>query len=186
VKSSDKPLKEELFVSDREEKRAQFEPQRQRSKIPLVVGLVVALLAVGAGFWAFEKQEVNGKYPAVSVRAGQVVIPLEQVSDGQAHFFSHAYKDGVIDFFVLKSHDGVIRVAFDTCDVCYRDRQGYRQEGDHMVCNNCGQQFRSDLINEVKGGCNPAPLSGTIRADQLVIAEADLLEGAWYFQPQQI
>ena len=30
-----------------------------------------------------------------------------------------------------------------------------------MVCNNCGQKFSSDLINEIKGGCNPAPLERT-------------------------
>jgi uncharacterized membrane protein len=51
-----------------------------------------------------------------------------------------------------------------------------------MVCNNCDQRFRTDRINEVKGGCNPAPLERTVAGDRVVIAEADIAKGAWYFQ----
>ena len=36
-----------------------------------------------------------------------------------------------------------------------------------MVCNNCGQRFPSNLINEVRGGCNPSPLERTIEEDEL-------------------
>ncbi|HEY7527662.1 MAG TPA: Fe-S-containing protein, partial [Candidatus Deferrimicrobiaceae bacterium] len=58
-------------------------------------------------------------------------------------------------YFVLRSSDGTYRAAFDACDVCFRANRGYRQEGDLMVCNQCGQTFPSVKINEVKGGCNP-------------------------------
>jgi uncharacterized membrane protein len=75
----------------------------------------------------------------------------------------------------------VIRAAFDTCDVCYPEKKGYRQEGDFMVCNNCDQKFRTDLINVVKGGCNPAPLQRELQGDQVVIRLAALEEGSWYF-----
>jgi uncharacterized membrane protein len=88
----------------------------------------------------------------------------------------------LIDFFVLKSHDGVLRAAFDACDVCYRERQGYRQQGDEMICVNCGQRFSSDRINEVKGGCNPAPLARNLANGNLVINEQDLRLGARYFE----
>jgi len=175
-------------VVDREEKRAQFEEPRHRGGFARIIVLAVGvLLAAGAGFWAFLGENGgSGKYPAVSARAGEVALPLEEISDGQAHFFSYRHQGETIDFFVLKSHDGVIRTAFDACDVCYQDRKGYRQEGDAMVCINCGQRFPSDLINEVRGGCNPAPLKPSIRDGQLVIAEAALLEGAWYFQQEKI
>ncbi len=81
----------------------------------------------------------------------------------------------------MKSSDGVMRAAFDACDVCFREKKGYRQEGDVMVCNNCGQRFPSTKINVLKGGCNPAPLGRTVQGDSLVINASDIEQGGWYF-----
>ena len=168
-------------MSDRETKRAQFEGAKKKSWLPLLVLGVFMLAGIGLLTWKFSASG-GTKYPAVRVVDGQAAIPLQQVDDGRAHFFS--YKNGAtsIDFFVLKSRDGVMRAAFDACDVCYRDKQGYRQEGDEMVCVNCGQRFHSNLINEVKGGCNPAPLERRESDGRLLIREADLLQGARCFE----
>jgi len=75
----------------------------------------------------------------------------------------------------------VIRAAFDACDVCWREGKGYYQQGDFMVCRNCGRQFASVKVNEVKGGCNPAPLERAIVGDKLVIKAADIVKGSQYF-----
>jgi len=83
-------------------------------------------------------------------------------------------------FFVLKSSDGVIRAAIDACDVCYRSGKGYVQESDFMVCTNCGRRFASTRINEIKGGCNPAPLNRKIIGKNLVIAMKDINANSWY------
>jgi uncharacterized membrane protein len=50
-----------------------------------------------------------------------------------------------------------------------------------MVCNNCGQQFPSVRINEVKGGCNPSPLARSVQGDKLVFKVADIESGSFYF-----
>lgn len=166
-------------MTDRQEKKAQFEHQTS-SKRPLILGVALVLaVALAAAAWGLFGGA--GGYPAVSAKDGVVAIPASQVSDGKTHFFS--YRDGAttINFFVLKSNDGVIRAAFDTCDVCYRDKKGYRQEGDVMVCNACDQRFASDRINEVKGGCNPAPLERVVRDGQVLIPVAALQSGSWYF-----
>ena len=113
---------------------------------------------------------------------GQISIPLADVSDGKARFFTYRSGGTEVKFFVLKSRDGIVRAALDTCDVCYRDKKGYRQEGDFMICNNCDQQFRSDRINEISGGCNPVPLQRTVAGDRLIIPEAELAGGVRYFQ----
>ncbi|BCR05508.1 hypothetical protein DESUT3_25770 [Desulfuromonas versatilis] len=168
-------------MSDRNKKRAQFEQGKKKSLLPVIV--IALVLLVGGGFLGWQYMGANAcKYPLVSATGGQITIPVAKVSDGQAHFFSFQDGQKIIDFFVLKSEDGVIRAALDTCDVCYREKKGYRQEGNHMVCNNCDQKFRSNMINEAKGGCNPAPLNRTVQGDQVVIAAADLLQGAWYFE----
>ena len=75
----------------------------------------------------------------------------------------------------------MIRAAFDACDVCWRAGKGYFQSGDVMVCRNCGRQFASVLVNEVKGGCNPAPLNRAIENGKLIIKVKDILQGKQYF-----
>jgi uncharacterized membrane protein len=115
------------------------------------------------------------------VRDGAVRLAASTFEDGQARWYTYP-ADGVdIQFFVLKSNDGVIRAAFNACDVCFLAKKGYRQEGDEMVCNNCGQRFPSALVNEVRGGCNPSPLERTIEGDEVVIQVDDILAGANYF-----
>ena len=87
-----------------------------------------------------------------------------------------------IRYFILKSSDGIIRAAFDACDVCWPAGKGYYQDGDYMVCRNCGRRFASVLVNEVQGGCNPAPLNRSIQNDKVVIQIKDIQEGRQYFK----
>ncbi len=124
---------------------------------------------------------LGGKFKKLKPKDGAVSIPINKVDDGQAHYFKVIADDGAkVDFFVVKSSDGVIRAAIDSCDVCYRSGKGYVQEGDVMVCTNCGRRFATDRINEVKGGCNPAPLARTINGDNLVISMSDINANSWY------
>ena len=117
---------------------------------------------------------------------GKIEIPVAGISDGKAHHFQVKSDDGtMVTFFVLKSADGVLRAAIDACDVCYRSGLGYYQEGDNMVCKNCGQKFASNKINEIKGGCNPAPLNRTVDGDKLVIQMKDINMNSWYMKYRQ-
>jgi uncharacterized membrane protein len=50
-----------------------------------------------------------------------------------------------------------------------------------MVCNNCGRRFPSVRINEVRGGCNPAPLKRKMEQGNVIIQVADILQGKSYF-----
>jgi len=117
---------------------------------------------------------------------GQLKIPVAGINDGKAHHFKVKADDGtMVTFFVLKSADGVIRAAIDACDVCYRSGLGYYQDGDFMVCKNCGQRFASNKINVIKGGCNPAPLNRAIVGDNLVINMTDIGMNSWYMKYRQ-
>ncbi|MFC1837221.1 Fe-S-containing protein [Thermodesulfobacteriota bacterium] len=117
---------------------------------------------------------------------GKLEIPVAGINDGKSHHFQVQANDGtIVTFFVLKSADGVIRAAIDACDVCYRSGLGYYQEGDSMVCKNCGQKFASNKINIIKGGCNPAPLNRTLVGDKLVIQMKDINMNSWYMKYRQ-
>jgi hypothetical protein len=120
-------------------------------------------------------------YPLAEAQDGVVRLPLSTFGDYQAHFYTYMHQGRPIEFFVLKSKDGVVRAAFNACDVCFPAKKGYRQEGDEMVCNNCGTRFPANQINEVRGGCNPSPLDRTVDGDTLVIQVEDIVRGLDYF-----
>jgi uncharacterized membrane protein len=124
---------------------------------------------------------VKTHYTAVQATDDVIRWPLTTFDDGKAHYYSFIDGGKSIDFFVLKSSDGVVRAAFDACDVCFAAHKGYRQQGDLMICNNCGQQFPSVKINEVRGGCNPGPLERTVEGTDLVIRSTDIIAGNVYF-----
>ncbi len=112
----------------------------------------------------------------------RVSYPMNKFDDGKAKFFQYKTPQGItVKYFILKSSDGVVRAAFDACDVCWPSGKGYYQDGDVMVCRNCGRRFASVKVNEVKGGCNPAPLKREIAGDQLVIQVTDIVAGTQYF-----
>jgi len=112
----------------------------------------------------------------------QVAYPEKTFTDGKARHFTYKTEGGiVIRYFVIKSSDGVIRAAFDACDVCWPENKGYSQKGDFMVCNNCGKRFPSVRINEVHGGCNPAPLNRKIENGNVTLQVTDILQGKRYF-----
>ncbi|MBU0652428.1 MAG: DUF2318 domain-containing protein [Proteobacteria bacterium] len=114
--------------------------------------------------------------------AADIVYPVKDFQNGNARFYSYPAGNGVtIKYFIVKSSDGVIRAAFDACDVCFEAGKGYEQKGDFMVCKNCGRRFASVRVNEVKGGCNPAPLTRAIKGDKLIINVKDILGGKQYF-----
>lgn len=173
----------------RQQKKAEFqatpkEPSNNR-KYFVLVGMVVVLSAV-AGYLILGGGSSEGvpktNARTISAPGQDVQIPLSEVGDGKAKFYNYTLADNQkVSFFVVKSSDGIIRAAFNACDVCYEHQRGYRQEGNDMVCNNCGQHFPSDRVNEVKGGCNPAPLERRVEGDHLVIKANDLRQGAFYF-----
>lgn len=154
----------------------------------LIVGGLILAAGVTKGTGAGWFGDVFKKSPAESAKAagvvetaGEVSIPLKALDSGKAIFLKADIAGKEIHYFALKSSDGVYRAAYDACDVCFRTNRGYRQEGDLMVCNNCGQKFPSDKVNEIKGGCNPSPLARTVDGEHLVIQKTDIAAGGPYF-----
>lgn len=150
---------------------------RRGKKWPVLIVIIVAIVLFTYLFF----KEARRSFQEVKAVNGAVRISIPSINDGKAHFFTYKIGNKDINFFVLKSSDGIIRAAFDTCDVCYSERRGYRQKGDYMVCNNCDQRFPSVSINEIRGGCNPAPLDRKIDGEYLVINTSAIEEGRFYF-----
>jgi len=155
---------------------------RKMSPLTIAIGVLVLLGAAGIGYYLTAGAPTASQSAAVAGSTGtDVIYPLSLFDDGRARHFDFKTGDLNIRYFILKSSDGIIRAAFDACDVCWPAGKGYYQDGDDMVCRNCGRRFASVLVNEVQGGCNPAPLTRTVQADQLVIKVNDILNGKSYF-----
>jgi uncharacterized membrane protein len=119
----------------------------------------------------------GGPVPAAPVQAdgGAIRIPLEQLADGKAHFFSYAAGgESSARFFVLKTADGSYHAALDACEACYSEHKGYVQRGQDVVCNECGRQYRTDEIDDGPGQCVPVSLPRQVNGADLVIAAEDL------------
>ena len=123
----------------------------------------------------------SGKYEVAEAENGIIAFDTAEFADGVARYYNYPFREATVSFFIMRSSDGVMRAAFDACDVCFREMKGYRQEGDIMVCNNCGQRFPSERINVERGGCNPAPLDRSVRDGQVEIAVSDIFRGLRYF-----
>ena len=155
---------------------------RKLNPLPIAIGILLLISAAGIGYYITS----NGATPSQSIAVAQtsgpdVVYPVSMFDDGTARHFEMTSGGVTIRYFILKSSDGIIRAAFDACDVCWPAGKGYYQDGDDMVCRNCGRRFASVMVNEVQGGCNPAPLVRVVQGDQLVLKTSDILSGKSYF-----
>ena len=136
--------------------------------IGILVIIVIAFISFNKGF--------TGKI----ISEGDVIeIPLSEISE-KAKF----YESDEIKFFAIKASDGTIKTAFDACDVCYYSNKGYRQEGQYMICNNCGNSYPISGLgteNKVGGGCWPGYLPSKIDGEDLIIKDKDIEKGRYKF-----
>ncbi len=141
--------------------------------VSLLVAVTVALGFTIPGLGKFEKlKPVNG----------EVTVPVAKVSDGAAHYYHIDAGGKQVAFFIVKGSDGALHTAFDACDVCYKEKKGYVQQGDQMICKNCNKKFPTTRIDaESSGGCNPSHLPAKVDGGNVRIKLADLLSGARFF-----
>jgi hypothetical protein len=201
--NTSRAAKRERFATSEESKPGGASP------LILIAGVVVALILIGGAIFALSRpspaageaaapQQASAAagsevwmvsaatighepYPQVVAEDGVIRLPLSTFDDYKAHHYTYMNQGHPIEFFVLKSKDGVVRAAFNACDVCFASKKGYTQDGDEMICNNCGRRFPADQINVVHGGCNPSPLERSVDSDYLVIPEEAIIAGGDYF-----
>ncbi|MFH1981538.1 MAG: DUF2318 domain-containing protein [Pseudomonadota bacterium] len=179
-------MTQKRFGADRESKKALITEAPSNRKRWFLVAAAVCVVLVAGGIAAVSFMgAASGPDTAQTADAqngsDHISHALALFNDGRAQHFSYTHGAIQIRYFVLKSSDGIVRAAFDACDVCWPAGKGYYQEGDAMVCRNCSRRFASVLINEVKGGCNPAPLVRTVENGQLVIRIGDIVDGSRFF-----
>jgi hypothetical protein len=95
----------------------------------------------------------------------EVKIKISDISN-IAKFYPVMVDNIKMEVIAVKASDGTIRTAFNACQVCADSGKGYYvQEGDYLVCQNCGNRFNKDQIGQVRGGCNPVPITNEFKIE---------------------
>jgi high-affinity iron transporter len=172
--SSKRPT-EDKSLNAAEKRLREYEFRRQRRwsiRAAILYGVVVAML--GAEF--VYAQAMNAPSPAQGLTADndEVRIPLSDLTDTNLHFYTADVDRTTIRFMVIhRSND--YAVALDACQIC--GAKGYKQEGQNVICRNCGAVIYIPSIGE-KGGCNPIPVKSRIEGGEVVVDLTDLASSA--------
>ena len=122
-------------------------------------------------------QESNNEFITVKVNEeGKIVINTKDITSDVT--FANYEVDGVIiQFIVVRGTDDKVRIAFNTCQACNPSPNAYfKQIGEYLQCQNCGNKFHIDKIGEEKGGCNPAPVEEKEELDDQITINKDYVD----------
>jgi hypothetical protein len=142
--------------------------------LSLIMGIPLVLLIVTLGV-------IHGE----TVQKGGLQILKSQVTS-TAKFYPYSANGVKMEVIAVKASDGTVRTAFNTCQVCYDSGRGYyTQQGNELVCNNCGNRFWIDKVEKIKYGCNPIPILPENKKDDgkyITISKDFLVKYSDYFK----
>ena len=143
-----------------------------KKTVQAVVGLLIIIIAA---FFFFRGDIFTGKDS--TSKSGDLRINKNEVT-AQAKFYTYQAGNTGMEVLAVKAQDGSIRTAFNTCQVCYSSGRGYyEQEGEELICQNCGNRFNINDVEVIRGGCNPVPIFEENKSEDgtdIVIAESFL------------
>ncbi len=137
--------------------------------------LAVLILALTASYTAYASTDL--------------VIPASTITQNAS--FIPAEVDGTkIEVIAVRDSQGSIRTAYNTCQVCYGSETAYyKQSGNFLVCQNCGNRFSMNHVGIKSGGCNPYPITEsdrTLSADSIIIPYESLVKAKVIFSGWRI
>ncbi|MDF2906722.1 MAG: uncharacterized protein K0R34_2043 [Herbinix sp.] len=152
---------------------------------------VVAIVAIAAAYGVekitgAKNSSKDGKAAEIAVaKDSDIVIPVKDITE-TATFYPASINGTDLEVIAVKAPDGTIRTAFNTCQVCYSSGKGYyEQEGDQLICQNCGNRFGMGDVEVTKGGCNPVPITSeykNVDAETITISKDFLTEATVIFE----
>lgn len=130
--------------------------------------LIIFITLISCGC---SSKSVSNEFIEVSKNIkNEIEINTENITS-TATFANYSYDGVIIQFILVRGTDGIVRIAFNTCQACNPSPTAYFiQKGEYLECQNCKNKFHIDKIGEEKGGCNPAPVEKkTIKGEKIVI-----------------
>lgn len=163
-----------------ERRRREFERRRQRRWMLLAAGsCLIVVLALTADFVYAQVAAAPPPAQTISAQNGVAQIPVSSVDDGRLHFFLLDAEGTQVRFIVIRKPGGGFATALDACAIC--GPIGYRQDGQNVVCRNCGAPIYIPTIGQ-GGGCNPIAFASKIEGGQIVFQVNAIAEAAKPFR----
>lgn len=154
-------------ITNEAEKRLR-DAQSLRQRRWMVAGAASCLSVILLLTGDFVYTNANAAPPAAQVvdpAGNEVRIPLSEVQDGRMHLFTLNAAGQSVRFMVIKRPNG-FAAALDACRIC--GAEGYRQDGQNVICRHCGSAIYVPTIGEA-GGCNPIGVASHADGAELVV-----------------
>jgi len=167
---------EDANLNPAERRMREWEFKRQRRWSFAAAFLCVLVVVTLAAEFAYARV-MSAPTPAKMLTAqnGRVHIPLTELTDTSLHFYTADVNNTVIRFLVIHQTNGNYAVALDACQIC--GWAGYRQDGQNVICRNCGATIYIPSIGD-KGGCNPIPVKSAIASGEVIVDLSALTNSA--------
>jgi len=170
-----------LPASAAERRKAAWSARRERLWMASVYASSFVFIVLVTAEFIYTKS-VSALSPATEVTFvnGQVIIPVNQVIDGDLHRFAAQEGGATVRFWLYQKPDGKIATVLDACEIC--GAVGFYKGPNGVVCKNCAAPINPQSVG-MPGGCNPVPLKAQITADAVIIQETDIAAKSHMFQP---
>jgi high-affinity iron transporter len=163
-------------IAGEAEKRL-FEAQNRRQRRWMIAAATACLVVIMVLTADFIYARANSAPPSarpVAASGNDVRIPLSEVQDGSLHLFTVDLGGNSLRFLIIKKPNGW-GTALDACRIC--GAEGYRQDGQSVVCRHCGSAIYVPSIGD-QGGCNPIGVPLRVDGGDLVIDISSLTRAA--------
>jgi high-affinity iron transporter len=156
----------EAAANDAERRLLASQQRRQRNWMLAAASACLAvILLLTADFIYARANSAPPAARAVAPAADDLRIPLSEVQDGNLHLYAANSGNQSFRFLIIKKPNGW-GVALDACRIC--GAEGYRQDGQNVVCRHCGSAIYVPTIGEA-GGCNPVGVPFHVDGTDLVV-----------------
>ena len=156
-------------ATEAEQRLLSAQQRRQRSwMIASAAACLAVILVLTADFIYARASSAPPSARAIAASGAgndEIRVPLGEVQDGNLHLFTVKSADQSLRFLVIKKPQGW-GVALDACRIC--GAEGYRQDGQNVVCRHCGSAIYVPTIGEA-GGCNPIGVPFRVDGSDLVV-----------------
>jgi FTR1 family protein len=164
-----------------ERRRLEWERRQQRRwTFAGAFAFLAVILLLTADFVYARAASKPAAARELTVVNGVVTIPLSELTDSNLHFYSADSGGTQLRFLVIHKRNGQYAVALDACQIC--GARGYRQEGDNIICRNCGAAIYAPSIGD-SGGCNPIPVPSNVSGPELLVNLSALAGSAAQIHP---
>src|ERR1700730_10442463 len=158
-----------------ERRMREWEFRRQRRwRFAAAILCVLVVLSLAAEFVYARAMDAPVQARTLVPQDNRVRVPLSELSDSSLHFYNTDVNGTAIRFLVIHKTNGDYATALDACQIC--GTAGYREEGQSVVCRNCGATIYVPSIGE-SGGCNPIGVKSQVQQGELIV-DLSTLAGA--------